>query len=344
MGARKTKGEPEMDIGIGVIGTGIMGSDHARTLADSIKGAVLIAVSDKDRERASSVASATRAHRVHDDAFALIEDPAVAAVLIASPDPTHEDLVLACLAAGKPVLCEKPLAPTIEGCLRVIAAETEIGRRLVQVGFMRRFDPGYMTMQTTLKSGQLGAPLLMHCVHRNASSPPSFNSSMLISNSAVHEIDAARWLLDDEFASVTVFKRPTSTPDALVDPQFLVLESRKGVVVDIEVFVNARYGYDVRAELVCEAGSLTLAPQASVRLRSAGQETSSFAEDWRAHFAAAYRNQLQAWVNSIRTGVPVGPSAWDGYAATATAAACLEALHSGRTISIRLHPRPVLYG
>lgn len=331
-----------MSIGVGVIGAGIMGSDHARTLAGRTKGARLVAVSDTDAHRASAAAAEDSA-RLHLDARALIDDGDVEAVLIASPDPTHEELVLACLEAGKPVLCEKPLAPTIDGCLRVVAAETARGRRLVQVGFMRRFDPGYSAMQAALATGDLGAPLLMHCVHRNASVPPSFDSGMLISNSAVHEIDIARWLLNDEFASATVFQRTPRGATALIDPQFIVLETKSGVLVDIEVFVNAAYGYDVRAELVCEAGTLTLAPQPPVRIRFLGQEASHFASDWRAHFAAAYRNQLQAWITALRTGVPVGASTWDGYAATATAAACLDALQTGRTTFVQLQPRPRLY-
>ncbi|WP_445500806.1 Gfo/Idh/MocA family protein [Microvirga sp. G4-2] len=332
-----------MVIGIGVIGAGVMGRDHALTLADFIQGAALVAVSDVDVNRAEAVASATRVERIHADARTLIEDSAVDAVLIASPDATHEELVLACLAAGKPVLCEKPLAPTVEGCLRIIEAETALGKRLVQVGFMRRFDPGYVTMQSALKSGQVGAPLLMHCIHRNASAPPWFNSGMLISNSAVHEIDIARWLLDDEFTSVTVFKRRPLDSAALIDPQFIVMESRQGTLVDIEVFVNARYGYDVRAELVCENGTLTLAPRPPLLIRSSGQEISSFADDWRAHFSVAYRNQLRAWVGSIQTGIPAGASAWDGYAATTTAAACWEALQLGQTASVKFQDRPKLY-
>ena len=139
-----------MDLRIGVIGAGIMGGDHALTLARSVKGAALAAISDTDGARAAAVAAASGADRVHADARDLIADPTVEAVLIASPDPTHERLVLACLAAGKPVLCEKPLAPTIEGCLRIVAAETALGRRLVQVGFMRRFDPGYLEMRSAL--------------------------------------------------------------------------------------------------------------------------------------------------------------------------------------------------
>ena len=332
-----------MSVGVGVIGTGVMGSDHAHSLAGSIKGASLVAICDADPDTASRLAAATGAVRIHADGFALIEDAAVDAVLIASPDQTHEDLVLACLDARKPVLCEKPLSPSIEGCLRVVAAETAIGQRLVQVGFMRRFDPGYRSLRDALVARQVGAPLLLHCVHRNASAPPFFDSSMLISNSAVHEIDVARWLLDDEVEAVTVFRLPARTGSALLDPQFIVMETRRGLLVDVEVFVNARYGYDVRAEVVCEGGTLTLAPQPPVRVRATGQDSSRFAEDWRAHFAAAYRNQLQAWVNSLGTGRRTGASAWDGYAATATGAACLQALHSGAKAPVRLQERPALY-
>jgi myo-inositol 2-dehydrogenase/D-chiro-inositol 1-dehydrogenase len=333
-----------MNVRVGVIGAGIMGSDHARTLATSVKGAAVTAVSDTDRHRASAIASETGAYRVHTDAQALIADPDVDAVLVASPDGTHADLVLACLDAGKPVLCEKPLAPDIDSCLRVIAAETALGRRLVQVGFMRRFDPGYAAMQGSASSRDFGSPLLMQCVHRNASVPPSFDSGMVITNSAVHEIDIARWLLRDEFTSVTVFSRSSSTSGSAERPQLIVLESRSGVLVEIEVFVSARYGYDVRAELVCEAGTLSLAPHASICTRSSGQNASRFAGDWRAHFEAAYRLQLQAWIASVSTGVAVGASAWDGYVATATAAACIEALQSRITTGVRIEPRPDLYG
>src|SRR5213595_1332719 len=123
-----------MSLGIGIIGAGVMGGDHARTLARSIQGATLVALSDADPDRAASVAAQTGGPRIFAQAPALIGDPAVDAVLIASPDSTHLELTLACLAAGKPVLCEKPLAPTAGECLQVVAAETRLGRRLVQVG------------------------------------------------------------------------------------------------------------------------------------------------------------------------------------------------------------------
>jgi myo-inositol 2-dehydrogenase/D-chiro-inositol 1-dehydrogenase len=264
---------------------------------------------------------------------------------VASPDPTHVELVLACLEAGKPVLCEKPLAPTAKECLEVVAAETALGRRLVQTGFMRRFDPCYGAMRDAVVEGRLGLPVFLHCAHRNASVPAWFDPAMVITNSAVHEIDTARWLLDDEIASATVLMRGRGGAPGPTDRQFIVLETERGTLVDVELLLNARYGYDVTAELVCETGTVSLVPQAPVAIREAGQNRFAYAGDWRAHFAAAYRAQLQAWVDAVRSGgiAKIGASAWDGYVASAAAGACLASLADGGRVALDLAPRPDLY-
>ena len=329
-----------MTIGIGVIGTGVMGADHARTIATTTGGARLAAVADSDVGRAEAVAVAHGAARAHADPLALIGDPAVDAVLVASPDHTHVDLVLACLTAGKPVLCEKPLAPDIDGCRKVLAAEAALGRRLVQVGFMRRFDPGYVLMRAEIASGRLGAPVMMHNVHRNAIAPSWFDDVMVVTNSAVHEIDIARFVLDDEIVAATLFIPPER---GARDRQFMVLETAKGVVVDVEVHLNARYGYDVRAEVSCEAGSVSLRPQAPIETRAALAEGITLADDWRAHFATAYRLQLQAFAEFARTGKPAGASAHDGYAATAIGWACLDALKTRQRVRVDLDRPGTLY-
>ncbi len=331
-----------MSIGIGLIGAGVMGADHARTVAVAVGGAHLAAVSDADADRSAKVAAEAGGARCHGDGMALITDPAVDAVLVASPDATHAAFVLACLKAGKPVLCEKPLAATLAECQAIIEAEMALGRRLVQVGFMRRFDPAYAEMKARLAAGEIGAPVMLHCVHRNASVPSWFESEMVITNSAVHEIDIARFLLGQEIVAATVFAPPVAGA-AIRDRQFLVLETERGLLVDAEVFVNAGYGYDVRAELVGERGSLTRAPVEPVVLRHAGREAVTLAADWRAHFGVAYRRQLQAWVQAMLSGVPVGASAWDGYAATATAIACVGALARGARARVAVGDRPAFY-
>jgi myo-inositol 2-dehydrogenase/D-chiro-inositol 1-dehydrogenase len=134
----------------------------------------------------------------------------------------------------------------------VLAAEVASGRRLVQVGFMRRFDAGYLRMKAALDSGAIGGALLLHCIHRNPAVPPAFTSDLALTDSVIHEIDAARWLLGEEIVGTTVVRtrRGPFAAGHLADPQLVLLVTGSGVVVEVEVFLNCRYGYDVRCEIV----------------------------------------------------------------------------------------------
>ena len=241
-----------MGVRVGVIGAGLMGSTHVRLLSASVAGAEVAAVSDALPGQAERVAAECGVPVVHPGGEDLIHDPGVDAVVVASPAATHAAFVHACLDAGKPVLCEKPLAETAEACRELVEAEVAAGRRLVQVGFMRRYDPGFADLKLRLDDGVVGPPVLVRCVHRNAQVGPGYSSEMLITESVVHEIDVVRWLLGEELARVTVHApRPTSlAAEGVRDPQLVVLETESGVLVDVEISVNARYGYDIRCEVV----------------------------------------------------------------------------------------------
>ncbi|WP_037669183.1 Gfo/Idh/MocA family protein, partial [Streptomyces afghaniensis] len=186
-----------MTVRVGVIGAGMIGQDHIRRLTEVVTGAAVTAVTDIDAGRAAEVAARVGATALPTGAE-LIASPDVDAVLVTSWGPTHAEHVLSAISAGKPVFCEKPLATTAEDCLRIVEAERAHGRRLVQVGFMRRFDAGYRQMKEVLSTGSLGAPLIVHCAHRNPTVPESYHSAMAAQDTAVHEIDVLRWLLDDE--------------------------------------------------------------------------------------------------------------------------------------------------
>ncbi|MDR5653499.1 Gfo/Idh/MocA family oxidoreductase [Ruixingdingia sedimenti] len=332
-----------MSYGIGILGAGVMGSDHARILASQVAGAHLVAVFDPDRARAEASAGANGARRVHARGIDLIDDPEVEAVLIASPDATHAEFVLACLARGKPVLCEKPLAASAAECLQLIEAETKLGRRLIQVGFMRRFDPFYGDLRAGLEQGGLGPVLLAHCVHRVATVPGYFQADMSITNAAVHEFDILRWLLGQEIAAVQVMRSRRKSTATLRDPLMIVLETDQGVVADVEAYMSAAYGYDIRTEVVCEEGTAELARPQPAAFRRNGSVAAAYPADWRGRFADAYRLQLQGWVNGVRSGVPAGASAWDGYLATIIADAALKSLNEGGRVAIPAATRPALY-
>ncbi|MBT2412870.1 Gfo/Idh/MocA family oxidoreductase [Streptomyces sp. ISL-12] len=335
-----------MTVRVGVIGAGWIGQEHIRRLTDVVTGARVTAVTDIDAARAAEAAARTGA-RVHPDGAALIASDDVDAVLVTSWGPTHAEHVLNTVAAGKPVFCEKPLATTAEDCLRITEAETAHGRRLVQVGFMRRYDRGYRQLKQVIDAGRIGAPLVVHCAHRNPTVPETYTSDMAALDTAVHEIDVLRWLLDDEIVSAQVVT-PRSTSKRfphLKDPQIMLFETAKGVRVDLEVFVNCQYGYDIQCEAVGEEGLVRLPDPAAAGVRTAGSHSTQVLTDWTGRFEDAFDTEFREWIAGVAAGEePTGPSAWDGYAATAITAATVEALNTGQVVATALKPRPVFYG
>ena len=332
-----------MTIRIGVIGAGIMGTDHAKILATQIPGVTLQYICDADTARSKAVAESVGARHSSSDPMAVIADKTVDAVLIASPDQTHAPLTKACIEAGKPVLCEKPLSQNSPECLDVIAAEVKAGKRLVQIGFMRRFDPAYVEMKSALDHGLIGQALMMHNFHRNVSAPPSFTGQMAITNSAPHEFDIARFILNTEYESISVFRPEFADSNKVGAPVFMVLKTMAGQLVNIEINNNATYGYDVRGELVGETGSVFLRSPVASELNVNLQSVTTYPADWRPRFAEAYRLQNTAWLKSIETGKPAGASAWDGYAATLIAEAGVQSLESGQPVTLAQTPKPGLY-
>ncbi len=330
-----------MTLRVGLIGAGIMGADHARIFAEEVPGVALQFVCDADAARAKRVAEATGAQHVASDPLAVINDKSVDAVVIAAPDSFHAPLTIACIAAGKPVLCEKPLSQDVSECLAVLAAEEKRGHRLVQIGFMRRFDPSYAEIKSLLTRGDLGKALMFHCFHRNVSPAYDFRASMAICNSAPHEFDVARWMLGSEFRSISVFRPPAGGDTA---PVFMVLETLSGQLVNIEVNISATYGYDVRGELVGEKGTAVLRAPVNADVNLDLKQTIAYPADWRPRFVEAYRRQNMAWVKSLITGTPnIGATAWDGYCSTAIAEAGVAALNSGVTVAVKQIAKPKFY-
>jgi len=333
-----------MTVHVGVVGVGMIGQDHIRRLTRVLSGVDVVAVSDVDGERARAVADGLRDVAVHATGEQLVADDRVDAVVVCSWGETHEQYVLAAIAAGKPVFCEKPLATTQDACRRILAAETATGRRLVQVGYMRRYDAGYRALRAVVQGGSIGLPLLMHCTHRNAGVPAHYVAEMMVSDTAVHEIDMVRWMFGEEIVAAQVLTpRRSRNGGELRDPLVLLLEMESGILVDVEISVNIRYGYDIRGEVVGEEGTAELGEPSPVRVRRAGTVAQPVPADWRERFVRAYDVELQEWVDAVAGDGELGPSSWDGYAATAVSDAGLTALRTGERVPVSLGDRPALY-
>jgi myo-inositol 2-dehydrogenase / D-chiro-inositol 1-dehydrogenase len=330
-------------VNVGVIGVGMIGQDHIRRLTTVLAGARITAVTDVDIDRAKSFApdGAT----VHENGQDLIADPGVDAVVVASWGPTHEEYVLAGIAAGKQVFCEKPLATTREACERILDAEVAAGRRFVMVGFMRRYDDAYRAMKESIGRGDVGTPLVYYSAHRNAAVAPTVQTAGVLVDTCVHDIDVSRWLLDAEVVATQVFhpRRSGLAAEQLQDPILLMLEMSNGVLVNVEAAVNIAYGYDIRGEVLGETGTIELAESSPIIVKREGRHCGSVPADWRERFLRAYDIELQEWIDAAAMGQSTGPSSWDGYAATLVTDAALEAHRSGGRATVSMREKHDLY-
>ncbi len=266
-------------------------------------------------------------------------------MVIASPDPTHAALAQACLAVGKPVLCEKPLATNLQDARAVMEAEAALGRRLIQVGFMRVYDPAHQNVKQVVASGRIGRPLLFQGYHanRNPDHIPRTLEEVIV-NSAVHDIHSARWLLEDEVAQVFTQHIPWAEEGAMSCRLLaLQLQFERGGLAFIQVNADSGYGYEVTAAVVGEQGAVESQALRSPAVRIDGIRAQAVEPDWLARFETAYVREVQAWTQDVLAGGSHGPSAWDGYMALAVAEAALESARQGRPMAVKAMERPGIY-
>jgi myo-inositol 2-dehydrogenase / D-chiro-inositol 1-dehydrogenase len=237
------------------------------------------------------------------------------------------------------VLCEKPLTTDIGSAYAIVQKEKALGKQLIQVGFMRRFDPEYVALRNLIADGRLGNPLIVHCAHRNPAVGDHFNSEYMIRDSVVHEVDSVRFLLGQELTSVEVIKgaATSSAPPGTHDPMLVIFETESGAIVTDEIFVRTGVAYEVRTEVVGEKGSALIGLDQNLQVRSpdgrwGGAITPSFVE----RFGGAYDIELQRWVDAAKAGTIDGASAWDGYAAVAVCEAGVLSLRSGVKFHVHL--------
>lgn len=332
------------DLRIGIVGTGMIGRTHIERINTKLQGGRVIACADANIDFCKSVAEkyGLKAYSTGEE---MINSDDIDAIIVTTIDPFHEEYVTAAVHAGKYVFCEKPLAPTPEACKRIVSAEIKGGKQLVQVGFMRRYDPGYRQLKKYIDSGKYGLPLMLHCAHRNYTADRGWKTSSSVENSMIHEIDVLRWLLGENYktAEVVFPKTTRNSEDGVLDPQVMILTTESGVRIDVESFVNCHYGYDVRCEVVCEEGCLNLPEPANAMIRTNDSRVTPICHDWSERFPEAYNTEFQEWINACKEGHVDGPSAWDGYAGQIAAAAASKARDTQTVVEIHYDDMPDFY-
>lgn len=329
---------------VGIIGCGAIGRTHIERLSNRIPNAQVTAVYDYFQQAADAMAEKYECVSFK-NGEELIRSDETDAILIASADPSHAGYVLESIRAGKRVFCEKPLANTAADCQKIMDAEQKAGRKFVQVGFMRRYDAGYVEMKKLIDSGELGNPLLIHACHRNVYQPDTFQTDMAITGVAIHEIDISRWLLNDEYVSAQVLtvKQSRQTKGDYLNPQLVMLETAGGARIVVEVQSSGAYAYDIRCEVVGENGVVSLPDPPRAQARINASVRTPLMTDWSQRFTEAYDTELQAWINAVQNHTEEGPTAWDGYVAAVTADSLIRSRVTRTPEQVELAEKPSLY-
>ncbi|GBD84320.1 inositol 2-dehydrogenase/D-chiro-inositol 3-dehydrogenase [bacterium BMS3Abin02] len=328
---------------VGVIGTGGMGGRHAHNIRYQVANARLAAVMDVDADRAADIAGPAGAD-VFTDSLELIASDLVDCVIIASPDATHGDLAFACLEHGKHALVEKPLATDLDTAAALVEREAQLGRRLLQVGLMRRYDPQHVAVKEAIDRGEIGRPLMFRGWHRNPPEATPPTSKEVLVNSAVHDLYSARWLLEDEISEIYV-RGTTINPERSdqLDLQLITMAMAGGAIASIEVNKDSGFGYEVGVEISGSHGMVTTAPHDTPVVRQDGHIRQSVEPDWLERFAVAYVREVQAWSTAVLEDRPEGPTAWDGYLTLAAALTGATSIQTGVPVKVDRPARPTLY-
>jgi myo-inositol 2-dehydrogenase/D-chiro-inositol 1-dehydrogenase len=327
-------------IGIAVIGAGRIGRIHAGNVAAS-RRARLVGVADALPAAADALAAELGVRAAPVAAF--IAAPGVDAVMICSPTPTHAELIEAAVAGGKAVFCEKPIDLSAERIRRCLAAVEPTGQPLM-VGFNRRFDPNFAELKRRLDAGAIGAVELVTILSRDPGPPPLDyvkTSGGLFRDMMIHDLDMARFLLREEpvevHAVASALVDPAIGAAGDVDTAAVLLKTASGRIAQISCSRRATYGYDQRIEAHGSHGMLRAGnvPVTTVEHADAqGLRADPVLPFFLERYAAAYRAELDHFLDALEAGAPPSPTGADGLAAQVLADAATEAARTGRAVRL----------
>lgn len=333
--------EGKEELGFAVIGAGRIGRLHGRHLAGSVDGANLVAVMDADPAAAERAAFAGAYATT--DLDRVLEDDAVEAVLIASPTSLHARQLTAAAAAGKAIFCEKPIALDLGETIEAMDAVEAAGLPF-QIGFNRRFDPGYAEVARAVRAGELGRPEMFRSQSSDPAPPPReyvATSGGIYRDTVIHDIDTARFVVG-EIETVSALGRVVADPyldeAGDVDTSILTLEFA-GDPGPIGVLMNHRrtvYGYDLRVEVHCEKGKLVTEAERATDVWRYDQHGvhGDYIYYFIERFRDAYRLEVQAFVDAVREGRRPTPGTVDAVESLRVAMAATESLRTGRPVRV----------
>ncbi len=330
-------------LGIGVIGLGRLGSSYAKYFTGRIAGAALVAVSDVNETAVASLAAELSISKQYSRYQDLIADEEVDGVVIVSPTSTHKEIVHQAAKHGKPIFCEKPLSISLEDA-RAMARTVEETGVFFQMGFMRRFDKGYVAAKRRIEEGAIGTPVVFKSSSRDPYRPsleyldPAHSGGLFI-DCGIHDLDLARWYMG-EIASVYSIGGTLAYPEMKaigdIDNAITSLYFTSGALGTIDLSRNGVYGYDIRTEILGTEGTVKIGylRETPILVMTKDGITHDTVPYFTERFEQAYITQLQDFVNNVLQGQLPGVTCADGVAALQASAAATLSFKENRPVKI----------
>ena len=336
----QSRGLATRRVRVGLAGIGRIGRLHAAHLAGRMPFVQLVRIVDADASVARATADDLDVEwsSSFDD---LLTDPSIECVVIATPTPTHAELVERAALAGKDVFCEKPIAEDIGATLRAVEAAAA-ARVKLQVGFHRRFDPDWAAARARIRDGDLGDVRFFRTSLRDKD-PPSVEyvggSGGLFVDVTIHDLDTARWMVGE-------IEEVTAIGAALTDPAFAALGDVDNAVVALRfaggalgVIDNSRaagYGYECSTEILGSKATVRIGSHRRHRSQwlTPGQAAVDWVDSFTERFSDAYRLELEDFTAAVRDDRAPAVTGADALAALVLAQACERSLRERRTVRL----------
>jgi inositol 2-dehydrogenase len=331
-------------LNIGLIGAGRLGRVYARDLAGRIPETKLVAVADPAGTLAKEVAEEFDAARSYTDPLALIDDKGVDAIVIVTPTHIHREQVIAAAAKKKPTFCEKPPALSLSEVADMKTAIEKSGM-FFQMGFMRRFDPGYAAAKKQIDEGRIGMPLVFKATSRDPFRPsleyanPKSSGGMLI-DMGIHDFDLARWFMGD-VRSVAAIGATIAYPELEsvgdIDNAIASLTFTSGKLGVVDLTRSGIYGYDISTEILGLEGTIRIGyirETAILVMTKANGVQHDTVPYFMERFRDAYTNQLQNFAQNVLQDRKAPITIDDGMEALRVGVAATRARESGQTVAV----------
>jgi len=328
---------------VGVVGLGRLGSVYVRDLAGRIPETTVVAVADSDRVLADQIAEQFDVPRAYGSAQDLIADRGVDAVVVVSPTHTHREIVIAAAQSKKPTFCEKPPALSLAECAAMSDAVNKTGT-FFQMGFMRRFDPGYAAAKEKIAQGAIGRPMVFKSTSRDPFRPsleyanPASSGGIMV-DMGIHDFDLARWFMGDVdtvSAVGAVLAYPEMATIGDIDNAIATLVFADGRLGVIDLTRKGVYGYDISTELLGDAGTVRVGylretPIFTMTKNSITHDTVPYFME---RFERAYTLQLQNFAQNVLQDRAPAVVITDGVEALRIALAATAACRTGQPVKV----------